>query len=111
MGEAKNRKSRGLVETIRERAWQNNNGLFVPRVEGDTKRPTWPQCGTCKRDVDSINVEDVGKDTVTIRAKCHNEEAVIKIEFPFSIRARSEETEWSHVQTAINSATFFGSSH
>lgn len=107
MGQSRIKK---LVEAVRERAWQNNNGVFVPRVDGDTKRATWPQCQTCGRDVDSINVEDAGKDKVTIRAKCHGKEAILVVEFPYGIRSRDDDTEWSHIQTAINSASFFDTS-
>ncbi len=103
MGQSKKK----LIEAIRTRAYENRNGLFVPRVEGDTKRATWPVCMTCNRDVDSVSVEDVGKHRVTVRAKCHGKEAVFVIEFPYDIRSRDDETEWSHIQNGINSATFF----
>jgi len=104
MGESKNKK---LVQQIRQRAFEAHNGIYVPRVEGDVKTNRWPVCLTCKQDVDSVNVEDVGKQVVTIRAKCHNEECTIKLEFPFQILSRDDKDTWHHVVTAINNCVFF----
>jgi hypothetical protein len=103
MGAAKNKK---LIESVRKRAFEQHNGLYVPKVEGD-KKTNWPVCMTCHGDVDAVNVEDIGKDVVTIRARCHGEESVIKMEFPFTILNRKDEDTWHHVQTAINNAVFF----
>lgn len=95
-----------LIQSVRKRAFEQKNGLYVPRTEGDRKT-NWPVCMTCKRDVDSVNVEDIGNDTVTIRARCHDKEAIIKMEFPFRITQRKDEETWHHVMTAVNNATFF----
>jgi hypothetical protein len=95
-----------LIEQVRTRAFEQHNGLYVPRVEGDRKT-NWPVCMTCNRDVDSVNVEDISKNVVTIRAKCHDKEAVIKMEFPFQITQRRDDDTWYHVMTAINNAVFF----
>lgn len=97
---------RKLIQQVRQRAFEQRNGLFVPRVEGDVKT-TWPVCLTCHHDVDSVNVEDVSNDVVTIRAKCHGQESVIKMEFPFRITRREDKETWHHVQTALNNAVFF----
>lgn len=110
MGAAKNRKHRQLIEQTRIRAHSMRNGVYVPRVEGDVKTARWPTCARCMTDVDAVNVEDVGKDRVTIRAHCHNEEAVLVLEFPFSIARREDTETWRHVTTAINACTFFESS-
>jgi hypothetical protein len=99
-------KLKKLIQQTRQRAFEQHNGLYVPRTYGDRKT-NWPVCMTCHRDVDSVNVEDVGHHTVTIRAKCHGAEAVIKIEFPFEITRREDKETWHHVMTAINAATFF----
>ncbi len=103
MGAAKFKK---LIEATRKRAFEQHNGVYVPKVEGDRKT-NWPVCLTCHRDVDSVNVESVGHHTVDIRATCHGEESVIKIEFPFRITNITDEDTWYHVQTAINTAIFF----
>ena len=95
-----------LIDQVRQRSWDQRNGLYVPRTEGDVKT-TWPVCMTCHRDVDSVNVEDIGTNTVTIRATCHGQEAVMKMEFPFNIIRRKDKDTWPHVMTAINSGTFF----
>ena len=100
---------RKLVRQTQQRAFEQHNGIYRPKVEGDVKT-NWPVCMTCHGDVDSVNVEDVGKDVVTIRAKCHGKEAVMKLEFPFQILSRSDEATWYHVMTAINACTFFESS-
>lgn len=110
MGAARERKKRGLIEQTRMRAHEMRNGVYVPRTEGDVKTARWPVCARCHQDVDRVNIEDVGKDRVTIRAWCHGEEAVLVLEFPFTIRQRNEELEWNHINTAINSCTFFESS-
>ena len=95
-----------LIEQVRQRAFEQHNGIYIPRVKGDTKRH-WPVCLTCHHDVDSVNVEDISHDVVTIRAKCHGEESVIKMEFPFRITRREDSETWHHVQTALNNAVFF----
>ena len=99
-----------FIPQVRQRAYEQRNGLYVPRVEGDVKRATWPVCMTCRRDVDSVNVEDISTNVVTIRAKCHDKESVIKMEFPFSIIRREDKETWEHVMTAINNAVFFDKS-
>lgn len=99
-----------LIQQTRQKAdfvRKNASGLYVPRTQGDKPLATWPVCMTCKQDVDRVNVEDFGKDTVTIRAWCHDKEAVIKVEFPFGIIRTSDEDTWSHIHTAINAASFF----
>lgn len=103
MGAAKNKK---LIEAVRKRAFEQHNGLYTPRVEGD-KKTNWPVCMTCHRDVDSVNVEDVSHQRVDVRAGCHGEECTIRLEFPFQITQRDDEGTWHHVQTAINNAVFF----
>ncbi len=106
MGAAKQKK---LIQQVRQRAFEQHNGLYVPRTEGDHKT-NWPVCMTCHQDVDSVNVEDVHNDTVDIRAKCHGEECVIRLEFPFRITRRDDKETWHHIQTALNNATFFDKS-
>ncbi len=96
-----------LIPQIRQRAFENRNGVYRPRVFGDRKRVQWPVCMTCRRDVDSVNVEDIHKNIVVIRATCHGKEAVIRMEFPYQILKRQDSETWQHVMTAINSATFF----
>ncbi len=110
MGAARNKKNAKFIEQTRIRAHEQRNGIYVPRVEGDIKTARWPVCEKCHCDIDRVNVEDVGKDRVTIRAWCHGEEAVMVLEFPFSIRQRDQDLEWNHIQSAINCCTFFGSS-
>ena len=107
MGAAKHKK---LLQQVRQRAFEQHNGIYRPKVDGDTKR-NWPVCLTCHGDVDSMNVEEVGHHNVVIRARCHGEESVIKLEFPFQITRREDEETWYHVQTAINNAVFFDPSH
>ena len=103
-------RTRKLVPQIRTRAFQQRNGLFVPRTEGD-KKSTWPVCMTCNHDVDSVNVEDVTHERVVIRAMCHGSEDVLKVDFPYQITRRKDADTWEHVRTAMNSATFFDPSH
>lgn len=104
MGEAARRKK--LIEQVRQRAYEQHNGIYVPKVDGDIKT-NWPVCKACHGDVDSVNVEEVGNYTVVVRARCHGEESVIKMEFPFRITRRHDDEVWHHVQTAINNAVFF----
>ncbi len=95
-----------LIPMVRQRSYQQHNGLYVPRVEGDVKT-TWPVCLACNRDVDSVNVEDISTNVVTIRAKCHGKESVIKMEFPYAIIRRDDKETWYHVMSAINNSVFF----
>ncbi len=104
MGDSTQRKK--LIPQVRQRAFEQHNGVFRPRVAGDVKT-NWPVCLTCRQDVDRVNVEDIGQNVVTIRAWCHDKEAVIKLEFPFNIQRREDKETWYHVQTAINNAVFF----
>lgn len=98
-----------LIPQVRQRAWEQRNGLYVPRTEGDRKT-NWPVCMTCHRDVDSVNVEDISTNVVTVRATCHGQEAVVKMEFPYGIIRRHDKDTWPHVMTAINNSTFFDKS-
>jgi hypothetical protein len=95
-----------FVPMVRQRAYEQRNGLFVPRNAGDIKT-SWPVCMTCHHDVDSVNVEDISTNVVTIRATCHGKEATIKMEFPYRIIRREDKEVWMHVQSAINSSVFF----
>ncbi len=95
-----------LIPQVRQRAHEMRNGVYRPRVEGD-KKTHWPVCLTCRQDVESVNVEDIGKETVTIRATCHGEESVIKMTFPYQILQRKDSETWEHVRTAINNSVFF----
>ncbi len=103
MGAARQKK---LIQQVRQRAFEQRNGLYVPRTEGDVKT-NWPVCMTCHQDVDSVNVEEVSNQTVDIRAKCHDKECTIRLEFPFRITCVTDKDTWYHVQTAINNAVFF----
>lgn len=95
-----------LIQQVRQRSFEQRNGLYVPRHEGDRKT-SWPVCMTCHRDVDSVNVEDISTNVVTVRATCHGKEAVVKLEFPYGIIRRHDKDTWPHVMTAINNSTFF----
>ena len=95
-----------LIQQVRQRAFEQHNGLYVPRHMGDRKTQ-WPVCMTCHQDVESVNVEDVSTNVVTIRATCHGKEAVIKMDFPYAIIRREDKETWHHVMTAINNSTFF----
>ena len=103
MGAARQKK---LIESVRKRAFEQHNGLYVPRTEGDVKT-NWPVCLTCHRDVDSVSVESVGHQTVDIRSRCHGQECVIRLEFPFRITNVMDDDTFHHVQTAINNAVYF----
>lgn len=104
-----------FLEATRERAkWVRDNasGVYRPRTPGDRPVATWPVCATCNRDVDSVEVVDFqpGMDRVTVRAKCHGAEAVVKFDFPYSIQRRDPEREFDSIQTAINACVFFPTS-
>lgn len=96
-----------LIQQVRQRSFENRNGIFRPRVEGDIKSAAWPVCMTCHQDVESMNVEDISTNVVTVRATCHGKEAVVKLEFPYNIIRREDKETWPHVMTAINNSTFF----
>ncbi len=98
-----------LIQQVRQRAFEQRNGLYVPRVAGDRKTH-WPVCMTCHRDVDSVNVEDINTNRVTVRATCHGAEAVVVMEFPYSVIRRADKDTWPHVMTAINNSVFFDTS-
>ena len=104
MGAAKRKK---LDQSIRERAWENNNGLYVPRVDGDKKLSTWPVCGTCNRDVDRVNIEGYTDSTVDIRVWCHKEECTVRMQFPFGMTSKDDEGAWRMIHQAINNAVWF----
>jgi hypothetical protein len=95
-----------LIPQIRQRAYEQRNGLYVPRTDGDRKTH-WPVCMTCHKDVDSVNVEDINTNRVTVRAECHGKEAVVMMEFPFNIIRKSDKDIWPHVMTAVNNSVFF----
>ena len=95
-----------LIPMVRQRAYQQRNGIYVPRVEGDRKT-NWPVCMTCHRDVEGVKIEDITKNRVTVRAFCHGKEAVVVMEFPYQILKRTDKETWPHVMTAINNSVWF----
>ena len=90
-----------LFNQVKLRAFERRNKLYVPRVEADTKRASWPTCGECHRDVESVEVKDVHKERVVIVVACHGKEEAVKIDFPYSVLKRTDEETWEHVHTAI----------
>lgn len=93
------------LRQIRHRNFVDKNGLFIPRHIADEKKASWPVCQTCHRDVDRVQVEDIGKHTVTIRAWCHDKEDAVKLTFPYS--TLNDKDDWQHINHAFNTMTFF----
>ena len=81
-----------LERQIRQKAWDNHNGLFRPRVEGDV-RSNFPLCQTCRREVEAAEMVDLNRYSVTLRARCHGKEDTVKVDFPFAIGGYDPESE------------------
>ena len=104
MGVAKKRK---LEESIRERAFVNRNGVYVPRTEGDHKLSTWPVCQTCKRAVERVSIEGYTDNTVDVRVWCHGTEATMQMVFPYGMTSKDDEGAWRRIHEALNNGVFF----
>ncbi len=76
--------SKKLIDQVKQTAWNNHNGLYVPRTEGDHKT-AWPICMTCNRDVDAVELKNRNTKGVELWAKCHGAEDWYTITFPYDI--------------------------
>ena len=76
--------SKKLLDAIRQKSWDNKNGIYAPTVEGD-HRTNWPVCMTCHRDVDAVELKNRNNKGVELWAKCHGAEDWYSIKFPYDI--------------------------
>lgn len=74
-----------LIEQVREKAWDNRNGIFIPRVEGDINNSGWPRCQTCRRDVEAVELKNQNSFGVELWARCHGKEDYYKVVYPYRI--------------------------
>lgn len=102
------REVRDLFRTIRENV-KASKGLFYP---GNRKKhANWPVCLTCGREPHAVNLEDIGKYRVAIRAKCTHKgnPTVSDKEFEdvlyFDIPVGTDRDE--HIRWALTSGRFF----
>ena len=75
-------RNKKLIEQVREKAWENRGGIFVPRTEGDI-RTNWPVCQTCLRDVEAVEMKNYNSFGVELWARCHGKEDYYKVVYPF----------------------------
>ncbi len=99
--------NRKLVENIRQTAWENRSGLLVPRVEGDV-RTNFPQCRTCGREVEAVELKNWNRHSVELWARCHGKEDWYKIEFPFDIGGWDDDSKvvQDHIRIAMRTNFF-----
>ncbi len=98
-----------LLDAVRQKAWDQKNGLYVPRVEGDV-RANWPRCMTCGRDVDAVELKNRNTKGVELWAKCHGAEDWYTVQFPYDIPendASGEKVVNDHVRIAMRAFTPF----
>ncbi len=101
-----------LMESIRQKAWNTSNGLYVPRTEGD-HQTNWPVCMTCGQDVEAVELKNRNTSGVELWAKCHGAEDWYSIKFPYSIPendASGEKVVNDHVRMAMRAFTPFNPS-
>jgi hypothetical protein len=100
-------RKRKLVDHIRQTAYENRNGVFIPRAAGD-HRTNWPVCQTCHRDVEAVEMVDFNGKSVTVRAKCHGAEDHYTVELPFRIGGWNleDETVNDHVRMCMRGNFF-----
>ncbi len=104
--------SKKLLDAVRQKSWDNRNGLYVPRTEGDVSA-NWPKCLTCNRDVDAVELKNRNTKGVELWARCHGAEDWYTITFPYSIPendASGEKVVNDHVRTAMRAFTPFNPS-
>ena len=90
-----------LIEQVREKAWENRGGLYVPRTQGD-HRTNWPVCQTCGRDVEAVDMKDQNSFGVVLWARCHGKEDYYKVTFPY----RLEDDDQIHDQIQVAMRAF-----
>ncbi len=98
-----------LIDAVRQKAWDNRNGIFRPRVAGDIPA-NWPVCGTCGQDVDAVELKNRNTEGVELWAKCHGAEDWYTIKFPYSIPesdASGEKVVNDHIRMAMRAFTPF----
>lgn len=103
-----------LLDTIQQKAWNTKNqaGLYVPRTEGDVAC-NWPTCGTCRQDVEAVELKNRNTKGVELWARCHGKEDWYTITFPYSIPEDdgSENKDFNdHVRMAMRAFTPFQTS-
>lgn len=92
-----------LVTQIREKAWENREGIYMPRTQGDI-RTSWPVCQTCLRDVEAVELKNRNTKGVELWARCHGKEDWYTIVFPYEIPendASGEKFVTDHVRMAM----------
>lgn len=53
----------------------------IQEMRKRAKMSNWPTCQICLKEVDSVNMEDANRRSVTVRAKCHGAEDVVTVRF------------------------------
>lgn len=96
-------KVRDLLKSIRQTAAADR--ILIPG-RGGRKNRAWPVCMTCGREPYSVQLEDVGKNSVEVRVKCGHKpyhlmadndmvyEDSARIEIPFGTE-RVEHLNWA----------------
>lgn len=92
-------KDKKLIDAVRQKAWLNHNGVYVPRVEGDN-RSNWPVCQTCKRDVEAVELKNQNSYGVEIWARCHGKEDWYTVKYPYRIEG-DEDAVKDHLRVAM----------
>lgn len=96
-------KQKDLLKEVQRTAFDNHNGIFRPRVEGD-QRTRFPVCQTCRREVEAVELKDWNHRGVTLWARCHGKEDHYEITFP-TWRIEGWDMDDPQVQADIRAAT------
>lgn len=102
-----------LMDAIRQKAFNKRNhaGLYLPRTAGDVET-NWPTCGTCRRDVEAVELKNANSTSVELWARCHGKEDWYKILFPYHVSGdfNKDEGAMDQVRMAMRTFTPFVSS-
>ena len=100
-----------LLDEVRSKAWENRNGIVVPRTEADIKS-SFPVCQTCHREVEAVELKNQNNWSVELWARCHGKEDHYTIKYPFrledGVRPDQEEMKQANIRAAMNAFRPFG---
>lgn len=98
-----------LLEQVREKAWDNKNGIIRPRTAGDVNTGGWPICGTCRREVEAVELKNQNTFGVELWARCHGKEDYYKVVYPYRIDG-DEEAVQDNIRVAMRAFAPFQTS-
>lgn len=82
-------KQKRFEDQIRESAALHKGAVIL----GQRTNRSWPVCGTCRYEVEAVELKDMTATSCELWARCHGKEDHCKVRFPFRIEGDPLEDE------------------